>query len=503
MKRLIVAACAGALLLGMLGAPAGVGATSDSKGYVIGSNKPLTSSQVQALKSAGASLKYVYKNFGGAAGTIPASKVAAVRALPFVTGVRVDGLRQLDALVEATPAEAAAATATAPLPSEPYWLDLMNADKDTTYDGSGVWVADLDAGMFPNWRDFFRPESILTQYARAFEGSGVIAHQNWESGSDPHGMATAGTIVGQWFRDGVKEGGWGTGYVTGSPGTYWQPGVAEGAKIIPLQVCIPIGCFQSSINAAMDYVTSLKLAHPSQPIVINESLGGAGFEPTEKASIDAAIKAGVVVVASAGNEGNAGMGFPAAYEPVISAGAGGWVDQWTSLPSKSWYLGNPAESIDSVYVVDFSSRQLDGQYLDVVAPGRFLLLSYPCVNLYKDGEVVTRTNHKSCESKADASNPSAAPFQYLFISGTSFSSPATAGVVARMLQKNPGLSNADAATGTLGDPSSWGPGELETILEDSATPIPPGQVTVTSRTGQPDPECWEMPTCPLEATGAG
>jgi subtilisin family serine protease len=482
-------------------APAVLAVSDSGKGYLAASARPLTAAQVAALKAAGMNVKYAYKNFGGAAGTIPTAKVAAVRALPFVTSVNPDTLRQLDGI--ATTGAPPASGPAAPLPNTPYWLDLMNADEAGAYDGSGVWVAVLDGGMFPNWRKFFRPESILTQHARAFEGASVVPHQNWESGSDPHGMAVAGTIVGQWFHDGVKEGGWGTGFVTGAAGTYWQPGVAPGAKIIPIQVCIPIGCFGSAINAAVDYVTSLKRANPSQPIVINESLGGPLLDPTEKAAHDAAIAAGVVVVASAGNNGPAGMGFPGAYEPVISAAAGGWRDQWTSLPSKSWYLGDPDESVGEVFIPDFSSRQLAGQYLDVTAPGRFMLLSYPCVNLYKDGELVQRTNEKVCASKADASNPNAAPFQYLFMSGTSFSSPAVAGVVALMLDKNPGLSNADATFGTIGNPSSWGPGRLERILEGSATPIPGASIVVTHRTGVPDPECWEQPACPAEATGAG
>jgi hypothetical protein len=172
-------------------------------------------------------------------------------------------------------------------------------------------------------------------------------------------MATAATITGYKFVDDTNEGGWGTGYATGAPGTYWVPGVAPGAKVIPVKVCEPIGCFGSAINAGVDYVTSLKKANPSRPIVINESLGGPSLDAVEKAAIDAAIKAGVVMVASAGNEGNAGMGFPGAYEPVISTGAGGWVDQWNDYPDKTWWLDDvPETGVDQVYVAGFSSRQL-------------------------------------------------------------------------------------------------------------------------------------------------
>lgn len=63
-------------------------------------------------------------------------------------------------------------------------------------------------------------------------------------------------------------------------------------------------------------------------------------------------------------------------------------------------------------------------------------------------------------------------------------------MVARMLERNPGLSNSDAAIGALNDPASWGPGELERRLEASATPLEPGTVTVTHRTGVPLVETW-------------
>jgi subtilisin family serine protease len=136
------------------------------------------------------------------------------------------------------------------------------------------------------------------------------------------------------------------------------PRVAPGTKVIPVKVCEPVDCFGSAINAGVDYVTSLKKANPSRPIVINESLGGSRLDAVEKAAIDAAIKAGVVMVASAGNEGAAGMGFPGAYEPVIStARVAGWISGtpiptrpggWTTCPrtalTRSMWPGSPPGS---------------------------------------------------------------------------------------------------------------------------------------------------------------
>lgn len=499
MRRIGVLLCLVALLALPLVEPAAGQARPNA--YLIGSAKPLTPDQVRALEQAGAQLKYVYRNFGGAAAIIPAHRLSRVRALPFVTSVNEDTVRQLDQV------EVAAAPA---LPGTPYWLDLIDWEQKGTYDGTGVWVAVLDSGFYPNWRDYFKPNSILTNLARAFVAANGNPNQNqWDVGSDPHGMATAATIVGYYLRDKPGEGAFGEGYATGAAGTYWVPGVAEGAKIIPIKVCEPIGCFGSAINAGMDYVTDLKKAYPDQPIVINESLGGPRLDPTEKAAIDAAITEGVVIVASAGNSGTAGMGFPGAYEPVISVGAGGWVGQWADWPDNTWWLDEvPEDGVNQVYITGFSSRQLPGQYLDVVSTGRHMLLPYPCAQLYKEGQVTSGTLHRTCASKATPDSARAAPFQYLFISGTSFSAPTIAGIVALMLNKNPGLNNADATFGTINDPASWGPGSLEVLLEGAATDVLPGSVTVTHRTGTPLQECWELSppssVCsPLDATGHG
>ena len=170
----------------------------------------------------------------------------------------------------------------------------------------------------------------------AFVGSNGNPNENqWDVGSDPHGMAVAATIVGSRFVDDLNEGGWGEGFATGAAGTYAIPGVAPGAQIIPVKVCEPTGCWGSAINAGVDYVTSLKKANPTRPIVINESLGGSRLDAVEKAALDVAIAAGIVVVASAGNAGAGGMTHPAAGRAVISVGAGGWTQQWDPYPAKT------------------------------------------------------------------------------------------------------------------------------------------------------------------------
>ena len=491
-SRLCRALLARALcILGLLVAPL-AGAQGNSS-YLISSAAPLTAAEVAALEAAGASLRYVYVNFGGAAARIALEDVARVRALPFVTDVSPDSAKQLHRRGAVPPPAGT-------LPGVPYWHDLVDAEKNGAYDGSGVWVAVLDSGFYPNWRDYLDESRVLADKGAAFVAANANSvPQQWDVGSDPHGMAVAATIIGHRFVDAVDEGGWGEGFATGAAGVYAIPGIAPGAKVIPVKVCDPTGCFQSAMNAGVDYVTSLKLANPGQPIVINMSLGGPRLERTEKAALDAAIAAGVVIVASAGNEGDEGMGFPAAYEPVISVGAGGWTGQWNEYPDKAWWLDDTAEAgVSNIFVANFSSRALAGQYLDVVSAGRFLLLPYPCAQLYKDGEVTRATEVRTCAAKASPNNARAAPFEYLFMSGTSFSAPVIAGVVALMLQKSPALNNADASFGEFGNPGSWGPGNLERLLEGAATPIAPGSVSVRQRTGVLADETWGS-----NATGFG
>jgi subtilisin family serine protease len=139
------------------------------------------------------------------------------------------------------------------------------------------------------------------------------------------------------------------------------------------------------------------------------------LDAVEKAAIDYAIEQGVIIVASAGNAGEAGMGFPGAYAPVISVAASGWVGEWTTpLGNNTWWrtrdVADPT-SADDFYITDFSSRQLDGQQLDVAAPGSWVVGPY-------------QVNSGSTAS-------------YFFLGGTSMASPHVAGIAALLLAHHP------------------------------------------------------------------
>jgi subtilisin family serine protease len=233
------------------------------------------------------------------------------------------------------------------------------------------------------------------------------------------------------------------------------------ATIIPVKVLNQNGSGWSSVVArGITYVADLK-AGPlaDSPVVINMSLGGPVLDPMEKAAIDYAVSQGVIIVASAGNSGTVGMGYPGAYEPVISVAASGWLGEWYPSGNRSWWwkVDDPEPNDTSLYyITDFSSRQLAGQDLDVAAPGSWVLGPYK-VN---SGNVLT----------------------YYFLGGTSMASPHVAGIVALMVEKNPSLTASQA----------------EAILTGSAIPLGTGCRNVLQPTGAVESFCWGA-----DATGAG
>lgn len=313
-----------------------------------------------------------------------------------------------------------------------------------TLDGAGVYVAVLDTGLVDGWQNYFPVERIATQYAKAFGGGGgdngnVSEPTNkWEHDQNSHGTHVTSTILG-YDRTGVQIN-----------------GVAPNAVVIPVKVLNQNGSGWSSVIAeGIVYIADLKAgALAASPVVINMSLGGGALDALEKAAIDYAISKGVIIVASAGNEGTAGMGYPGAYAPVISVAASGWIGEWVG--GRSWWLGNVPDPTNAgdFYIADFSSRALAGQDLDIAAPGSWIVGPYQ-----KNGQV-----------------------SFYYLGGTSMASPHIAGVVALLCQKDPELTAPEA----------------ESILEGTAIPLPPGTRMVTDSSGAVTPVSWGA-----DATGAG
>ena len=367
--------------------------------------------------------------------------------------------------------------------------DIINIE-EVSQTGKDVYVAVLDTGMVPYWTDYFPKERIATKLGIGFEQPvtfkaktddpcgldvevGRLHTTTWVGSTDStHGTHVASTIIGYFYYSNYDA-------LAG----YTLPpivvrGIAPDVTIIPVKVLsdyhVPAlpDCGEglpaenvvfgtsSMVAAGIDYVTDLAIAG-YRPMIINMSLGGSELEPIEQAALDRAITNGVIVVASAGNEGELGMGYPGAYSPVISVGATGWTGEWlfpdTLLPRyRMWWLQYPdapmvagsgdvtdPTSLDDVYLTDFSSRELPGQELDILAPGSWVRGPYPGYPGY---------NHLPWWSKGvgDLNGNNVGNFYY--VGGTSMSAPHVSALAALMLEKNPDLTQA----------------EIESILKNTA-----------------------------------
>ena len=388
------------------------------------------------------------------------SALPAIQALPYVLAANPDAERT------GAPVDAVAVSDFATGLST--WdLDVVNVTpapgattRSVPFSGAGVYVGVLDTGLLDSWRQVFPEERIAEEYAVAFGGGGALDNgatperpNVWEHDQYAHGTHVTSTILGYQYRLNPN---------TGLPNLI--NGVAPLATVIPVKVLNQNGSgWSSTVARGIVYIADLK-AGPlaGHPVVINMSLGGPALDAVERAAIDYAIARGVILVASAGNAGSAGMGYPGAYAPVISVAASGWVGEWVACtdppsPGVWWRLCDVAEPTTAAdfYIAGFSSRELPGQDLDVAAPGSWVVGPFQFRNFR---------------------------LEYFFLGGTSMSSPHVAGIVALMAQKHPALTAPQA----------------EDILTSTAIPLPAGSRMIRNPNGTTSPVSWGD-----DATGSG
>lgn len=432
----------------------------------------------------------------------------------------------------------------------PWNADMIDLDQGVTATGAGVYVAVLDTGLPPNWKDYFPNARIAGALGAGFVQSisfkahrddcgvgievGALKRTTFVgSRSSTHGAHVASVITGYSYRSNTDLA---AGFAL--PDIQVR-GIAPEATVIPVRVladyqlpALPkcddpvVAGGSTTVNlgtdamvaAGINYATDLKLRGYA-PMVINMSLGGDELSTLEKDAIDRAIANGVVVVAAAGNEGEAGMHFPGGYAPVISAGSAGWTAEWLDTPAadatntppangqryRLWWLQDthgdltPPLHADSgqvpersaagtgaedVYVSDFSSRDIsDDTELDVLAPGSWVRGPYPGFPGYA---------HLPIWAKGIGDVVGHNPGNFLYVGGTSQATPHVSAIAAMLLQQHPTMT----------------PAQVQARLKATALPIAAGSASVwdiahTDADGNALPPAFYDFTWGSNATGAG
>lgn len=212
-------------------------------------------------------------------------------------------------------------------------------------------------------------------------------------------------------------------------------GGAYGAKILPVRALGKGGGYTSDITDGVKWAANVHptINNPTPANVINLSLGGIGpCSVTEQAAINAAVTAGAVVVAAAGNDGmDVANSSPANCNNVISVAAiarDGSRATYSNFSSPASNITNPA-------------------YVTLAAPGGDQG-SYPAAF---DPGILSTLN-------TSLTTPAAQPggSNYVYYQGTSMATPYVAAAVALMLFQNPALTPAQVKN-IMSTPASMTP----------------------------------------------
>lgn len=236
------------------------------------------------------------------------------------------------------------------------WESAFNQCCTVSAPPSGAPVAVLDTGVDSDADDLDQPGRV--PICRSYIGG------DCRQDDEGHGTAVASVIAAD-TDDGVGI-----------------AGISPNSPIYGYQVCDPFGCPVSAIvGAIVDAVDD-------GADVINMSLGGPFFTFAEMNAVRYAFSRGVLVVASAGNDGMPWTNYPAGYRDALSVAA---VITGTNTGA------------------DFSSF---GPTVDLTAPGTDIVLPFDVREGSDD---------------------------YAGLSGTSFSAPHVSGVAALLRSANPSM----------------------------------------------------------------
>jgi serine protease AprX len=346
-----------------------------------------------------------------AGGALIGSKFQSIRAVTMhVSQSQLAELEQNSNVVYITPDRLQKMTAN-PVTEE--FATAVEADVAAStyaFTGSGVGVAVIDSGIATHADLNNASGASRVVYSQSF-----VAGDTTTSDKFGHGTHVAGLIGGSGVSSGTAN---------GYSATY--AGMAPGVNLINLRVLDQNGSgTDSQVIAAIQEAITLKSTYNIR--VINMSLGRPVFEsytldPVDQA-VEAAWKAGIVVVCAAGNNGRSAVsdgfgtiGVPANDPSVITVGA-----TMTELTATRVDDQIASYSSKGPTVVDHIVKP------DLVAPGNRL------VSLRVAGSTLD-TTYPQYEVA-----PTSGTAKYYELSGTSMATPIVSGAAALMLQQNSAL----------------------------------------------------------------
>jgi serine protease AprX len=377
---------------------------------------------------------------------LPADRLAALRAAPGVREVTEDAAVTLDSTEVADQAGQTGSLSSI--------ADTIGASAAWSkgWTGKGVDVAVIDSGVVPvaglDGAGKVVQGPDLSLEAQTCDSTGSHCANSAAYGLDGygHGTAMAGIIAG---RDSTAP-----AALSSATGKTDFLGVAPDARIVSVKVADAGGQSDvSQVIAGIDWVVKNRSANGMHIRVLNLSFGTDGvqsyqLDPLAYAA-EAAWRAGIVVVVSAGNRGSTDERLTnPAYDPyVLAVGA---VDDG----------GTPGTGND--VIPGWSSRGDGVRNPDVVAPGaRVVSLRAP------GGVLDTAYPHAEIGSR------------FFRGSGTSQAAAVVSGAVAVLLQQRPGMTNdqvkallkATARNIPSADPQGQGNGLVN--VSNAMTTTPP------------------------------
>jgi serine protease AprX len=378
----------------------------------------------QSIRNAGGLAVSKFKAIHGGVYTLPASSLEHLAKNPEVKYISLD--RPLKTNLDNSAAAVNVAAA---------W--------EAGFTGSGIGVAVIDSGINsdPNLGstknpvvfsyDFTDPKAAAFAAAALANITGPISATSLPLKSTPapdqygHGQHVAGIIAARGQAATCRN------------CTRQFSGMAPGVSLIDLKVLDANGEGTDS-NAILAIETAIALKNVYNIRVINLSLGRPVYESYTQdplcQAVEAAWKAGIVVVVAAGNDGRDNTYGQQGYGTINAPGNDPYVITVGAMKTEGTY-----DRTDDL-IASYSSKgptQVDHVVKpDLVAPGNLvvsLLANNSMLSQQYPQNAVSTSYYQTVPNKGTISNT------YFTLSGTSMAAPVVSGAAADLLQANPSL----------------------------------------------------------------